>query len=229
VATDYDTDPERFREGRRLVQSFGLDGDVHEPVAARLTAEALAPVLDLGSGDGALAAHLTPASRWTGLDASPVMAAAGPRPVILADGSELPVASGSVGAVAALWMLYHLDDPVAAIAEGHRVLRPGGLFVACTTRRDDSPELLEHLGPQPASPFDGEEAAELIAGVFDPAAVEVDAWDAPLVELPTRESVASYLRARQIDEHLAADIAGRVAVPLLVTKRGVLVWARKAS
>ena len=50
------------------MQAFGLAGDVHEPVAARLTSEALAPVLDVGSGDGALAEHLTAASGWTGLD-----------------------------------------------------------------------------------------------------------------------------------------------------------------
>jgi SAM-dependent methyltransferase len=226
---DYDVDPERFRQGRRLVQAFGLAGDVHEPVAARLIREALAPVLDIGSGDGALAEHLTAASGWTGLDSSPTMAAGGPRPVILADAVELPVASASAGAVAALWMLYHLDDPVAAIAEAHRVLRPGGLFAACTTRRDDSPELLDHLGPQPASPFDAEEAPGLVAGVFGPAAVEVDAWDAPLVELPTREAVVSYLVARQIDEDVAGEVAEQVAVPLLVTKRGAVVWARKAG
>ena len=49
------------------------------------------------------------------------------------------------------------------------------------------------------------------------------------MELPTREAVASYLVARQIDQDVAGEVAGRVAVPLLVTKRGVAVWARKAG
>lgn len=229
LPVDYDTDPARFRDTRRIVQSFGTAGDVHRPVAARLVTEALAPALDVGCGDGALVQALSGAGRWIGLDASPTMVRAAPHPVILADAGELPVATGSMGAVTALWMLYHLDDPQAAIAEAHRVLRPGGLFVASTTRRDDSPELLVHLGPQPSSSFDAEEAPGIVAGVFGRSAVEVDAWDAPAVRLPTRAAVVAYLRGRQIDAAVAERVASRVDVPLAVTKRGALVWARKEA
>jgi len=51
---DYDDHPERVRAAWRAVEGFGLAGDVHEPVAARLAAERLGPVLDLGCGEGRL-------------------------------------------------------------------------------------------------------------------------------------------------------------------------------
>lgn len=228
TATDYDTDPERFRTGRRVVQSYGLAGDVHGSVAARLRAEGLAPVLDLGCGDGALAEHL-PSPPWLGLDASLTMLGGAARhgPVVRGDADRLPAADRSVGAVAALWVLYHLDQPTAAIAEARRVLRPGGLFTACTTARDDSPELVAHLGPPSVTSFDAEEAAYLVASVFGAGAVEVERWDAPLVRLPDRGAVTDYLRGRGIGAEIADDVAGAVAVPLTVTKRGCLVWARR--
>jgi SAM-dependent methyltransferase len=39
-------------------------------------------------------------------------------------------------------MLYHLDDPVGAVAEARRVLRPDGVFFACTTSRNNDPEVI---------------------------------------------------------------------------------------
>lgn len=230
VPVDYDRDPERFRTGRRVVQAYGT-GDVHQPVAARLANEGLVPVLDLGCGDGALAEAMGGAAPgaaaigWVGLDASATMLAGGPRPAIRADATALPVADSSLGAVCALWMLYHLEDPTAVAREAHRALRPGGLFVACTSARDDSPELTDYLGAQPASSFDAEEAEAIVAEVFDD--VEADRWDGPYVHLPDRAAVGEYLVGRCIDPDRAAGVAAAVRAPLDVTKRGVVVWARK--
>jgi hypothetical protein len=42
-----------------------------------------------------------------------------------------------------------------------------------------------------------------------------------------QQPVAEYLRGRGIDAEIAAEIAQAVVVPLDVTKRGVLVWARR--
>jgi SAM-dependent methyltransferase len=138
--------------------------------------------------------------------------------VALGDAGQRPVASGSVWSVAALWMLYHLDEPATAIAEAHRVLRPGGLFVASASRRDDSPELCPPSAP---TTFDAEEAPSIVQRVF--GEVEVEGWDAPLVELHDRDEVRRYLVQQMGDPRRADD----VEVPITVTKRGCLVWARK--
>jgi len=227
IPPDHDVDPERFRAGREVVERYGTAGDVHEIVARRVAGEHLHPVLDVGCGDGALAEHVDPPS-WIGLDASASLLAACPRPSVRADAGALPVADASVGAVAALWMLYHLDDPSIAVREAHRVLRPGGLFATSTSRRDDSPELVDLLGTgiEPSS-FDAEEAPDLVAAVF--GAVEVESWDGPYVHLPDHDAVRAYLRGRSIGGDEAREAADRATVPFDVTKRGVLVWARKAD
>jgi ubiquinone/menaquinone biosynthesis C-methylase UbiE len=49
-----------------------------------------------------------------------------------ADATAQPFGDGAFDAVIAMHMLYHVADPVAAIAEMHRVLKPGG-FLAVTT------------------------------------------------------------------------------------------------
>jgi SAM-dependent methyltransferase len=225
--SDYDSDPDRWRVNRATVERYSCAGDTHEPVAERFLAEGLRPILDVGCGDGRLAGQLPAHAGWIGVDASHAQVAAAPGPAVLADASALPIRTGSCGAVAQLWMLYHLEDPVDAIAEAHRVLRPGGLYAASTSRRDDSPEVLAHLPPQPASTFDAEEAPDLVGEVF--GAVEVDAWDGPYVRLPDRQAVASYLRGRGIDAETAADVVAAVDVPLAVTKRGCVVFARKLA
>ena len=139
-------------------------------------------------------------------------------PVVLGNATHLPIRSESAGAVAALWMLYHLDDPSVAISEGHRVLKPGGLFFACTTRRDDSPEIPPQRQP---TTFDAEEAADIVGAVFDD--VGVHTWDAPMFTLENREAVRRYLTGRMIDP----DHADAIETPVTVTKRGSLLWGTK--
>ena len=131
---------------------------------------------------------------------------------------RLPIRSDSIGAVAALWMLYHFDEPTRVIVEAHRILRPGGVFVACTSARDDAPELLP---PARATSFDAEEAPAIVASVF--GTVEVEPWDDQLVELRDGAELHRYLIQHLSDPNLADE----VEVPLLLTKRGCLVWARK--
>ena len=134
---------------------------------------------------------------------------------------------GVAGAVAALWMLYHLDEPRDAIAEARRVLRIGRPL-----RGDDdgarrlagAASLLR--APEP-TPFDAEEAPDIVAEVFGAERVEVDRWDGPFVVLPDAEAVATYLRGRGISADGAAEVAASVATPFTVTKRGVAVWGRK--
>jgi SAM-dependent methyltransferase len=211
VPNDYDFDPGRFRAADR---SWQLHGDTHEMVAERLVRDLHAPVIDVGGGRGRLA-ELLPGTIV--VDPSPAQLGDAPRPKVRADALALPFASGAAGAVAMLWMLYHLEDPVAAIAEGKRVLRPGGLFATCTASRRNDPELTDGYPP---SPFDAEEAPAIVASVF--GEVEVDAWDGPLTRLPDREAVERYCRSH----FLPPEAADRVEPPVTLTKRGCLVWAR---
>jgi SAM-dependent methyltransferase len=215
MPSDYDDDPQRWRSCDRGVQKFG---DVHEPVAERVLRERLFPVIDVGGGDGELGRFLTTSVEAVVVDTSPAQLARAPAPKVRAEASKLPIREGCAGAVAMLWMLYHLEDPAAAIAEGHRVLRRNGLFVASTTSRHSDPELIDSY---PATPFDAEEAAEIVKKVFSD--VEVIRWDAPMTFLPDHESVVRYCRSHLLDSAIAA----RVSVPLWLTKRGCLVFAYK--
>lgn len=197
-----------------------MQGDTHEPVAERLVDDQLAPVLDLGSGQGRLGGLLPDSTGWFGLDSSPTqLADSVRRPVVLGEASALPFPDHTFGAVAALWVLYHLVDVPLALAEARRVLRPGGLFVACTSARDNDPEL---IAGYPPTTFDAEEAAELVASTF--GEVEVQRWDDRLVLLPDTDAVVRYARSHL----LPAEVAEAVTAPLWLTKRGCLVWARRA-
>jgi SAM-dependent methyltransferase len=222
-----DVDPARFAAAREAASRWAEGGDVHRPVAARLAAEGAARVLDLGSGDGELGRALARTGVgpwWCGLDRSAGLLTAGPRPAVRADLGALPVAAGSVDAAVALWVLYHLARPADALQEVRRVLRPGGWFAACTTARDDSPELEEWFAPPPPTPFDAEEAEAVVGGVLD--VVEVERWDRRLVRLPDAGAVETYLQGRGADPADARAVAATVEVPFAVTRRGVLVWAR---
>jgi SAM-dependent methyltransferase len=224
---DYDIDPARFAAARESTSRWSIVGDVHPRVAARFEAEHREPVLDIGCGDGALRMILPAGWPWIGIDEDDALLRAAGRPGMLGDAARCPVRDGSVDAAAALWMLYHLDDPLLAIEEARRVLRPGGLFATCTTSRDDSPELVEFFGPPDPTPFDAEEAPALVAQVFGSDAVDVESWDGPFTVLPDRDAVATYLRGRGISLESAAKVADGVVTPFTVTKRGVLIWARK--
>jgi SAM-dependent methyltransferase len=223
ITPDYDRDPDRFRLARSVLRQHALAPDMHGRVARRFVDEQLTPVLDVGCGEGELARHL-PAGAWVGVDTSAEMLARAPEPHLLADATALPFRDTRFGSVALLYVLYHLPDPAAALAEARRVLRAGGLVAVAAPSRDDSPELADAL-PSARLTFDAELAPELLAELF--AEVEVERWDAPLVELPTRAAVRDYLIGKGAQPRVAESKAGSVTVPLSVTKRGALAFARK--
>jgi SAM-dependent methyltransferase len=224
---DYDREPDRFRlasrvTGRHLTTSRSLYAHLAE-VLVELDARR---ILDVGCGEGALRAALPAArrGRLVGLDASATMLAGHPPPVVQADAAALPVRTVAVDAAVAVNVLDHLADPSAAVAEAHRALAPGGILLAATVSRHDSPELAVVWRPPPSS-FDAEDGPGLVAAAF--GRVEVERWDAPLIRLPDRDAVRDYLIARFMAPRDAVAAADRVPTPIAVTKRGALISARR--
>jgi ubiquinone/menaquinone biosynthesis C-methylase UbiE len=108
-------------------------------------------VLDVGCARGDLLRGLASThSGWgalVGFDLSPGMISqavelAGNLPVhfFVGDAQSLPCPSGSFDVVMARHMLYHVPDIDLAIAEGARLLRPGGRFLVITNSAHTMPE-----------------------------------------------------------------------------------------
>jgi SAM-dependent methyltransferase len=148
--------------GQRAMRRAFL-GDVEFPPGAR--------VLDVGCGTGVLTRML---ARWPGVasvlgvDIAPALldrarALAGDLPNVSfapADAYDLPFGGAEFDVVAYDSTLSHLTDPGAALAEAHRVLRPGGALAV----------------------FDGDYATTTVAlGPHDPLQVCVDAMMAETV------------------------------------------------
>ncbi|MFD9303783.1 class I SAM-dependent methyltransferase [Streptomyces sp. NPDC060048] len=123
-------------------------------------------LLDLGCGTGIVTTRIAaarPALRVLGADASHGMAAMARSrgvPVVHASGTRLPIRTGALDAVSAVWLLHLLRAPgvaAAVVAEAGRVLRPGGVFVT-TVDKDSAHDvgsdidevLAPHLTPTPA-------------------------------------------------------------------------------
>lgn len=84
-------------------------------------------VLDIGSADRWLQSHVPCAELYIALDyPGTVNALYRTRPDVFADAAHLPIASGSVDAVACLEVVEHVRNPVGLVSEVARVLRPGG-------------------------------------------------------------------------------------------------------
>lgn len=224
---DYDSDPERFAANQEATHRFAAQGDVHALIAQRLAAEGCRSIIDIGGGNGTLATHLAGEGVTTVVVDRAGHIARAPRPAVRADALRLPFRDETFDGAAALWMLYHLADPVAALREARRVLAPDGLLAVSTVSRLNDPELASVLPDwgQPLS-FDAENAPEQLSRVFDDV-VDIQRWDRPLVHLADGAELTLFLRGRGLSEQDASMAANRLRTPLTITKRGMIGWVRK--
>ena len=111
---------------------------VYGPLARHLVARAPFPVagalaLDAGAGPGVAGDALRAlGARVVAADRELDMAAYGARPAVAADVTALPFADGVFDLVVAAFVVNHLADPVAGLAELSRVTRAGGAVLVST-------------------------------------------------------------------------------------------------
>ena len=132
-------------------------------------------IVDLGTGPGMFLnaiKQLYPQARATGIEIAEYMLDAS---VELSEGCEiieadlhnphLPFADGSVDAVFASVVIHEMDQPVKALQEVHRILKPGGrLFIIDWVRAPLETYL--HAQTDPTTVFNGEKDSEALADLF---------------------------------------------------------------
>jgi ubiquinone/menaquinone biosynthesis C-methylase UbiE len=184
----------RWAEGASLVYrpiAYELVRTSPHPLAGRV-------VLDVGAGTGVASTTLVEVGAVpVAADLSHGMLAwqAGDRPpAVVADIRALPFADRAVDDTVAAFVLNHLDDPAAGIAELVRVTRPGGALLACVYSnasrsevRDAIDEAAQREGWQvPRWYRDIKQKAAPVLGTA--AAMERAAQQAGLVDVIVEES-----------------------------------------
>ncbi len=152
----YDLDAmDRDAEHRRLAVQVKAAAELERPHLARLHLSPLDTVLDLGCGPGFLSVPLgRRCGRLVGVDIDPEMVrqasarfrdAGLDAEVVEGSGDDLPFVDGSFDVVVLRFVLQHVPDPAAVVAEAFRVLRPGGRLLVCDT--DDGGFMLHPAPP----------------------------------------------------------------------------------
>jgi SAM-dependent methyltransferase len=190
-------------------------------------------VVDVGCGNGAYLAGLARREHrgpMIGVDLSPGMLAAARRGASAAgltvgDAAALPVADHRADVTLAPHMLYHVPDPLAAVAEFRRITRPGGQLLVVLNGNDHLTELRELMTSTAAAcgfavqaVYDSfrvmtlDDGAELLSRVF--TSVRRHDFTGEL-RVPGAEPVMSYVASMR-NTHAAGDPAAFVAA---VTQR----------
>jgi ubiquinone/menaquinone biosynthesis C-methylase UbiE len=173
----------------RLAQQAAIVASTEEEILRALGLPERGRALDVGCGPGFVAARMSrarPGLRIVGVDRDLGVLRKARTAVEVAGGTadRLPFPDASFDAAIARLLLRHLPDPAAALAEIHRVLRPGGRAIVIDT--DDgalvmhppSPAFVRALAAREATfrragadPFIGRRVPELFAaaGFVEPA------------------------------------------------------------
>ncbi len=128
-----------------------MSGEVFQAERRRVLVHARGEVLELGFGTGLNLPHYPPAvTRLTTVDPADILPArvrarchAAPFPVeIVRQTAEvLPFGAATFDCVVSTWTLCTIPDPVAALREVRRVLKPDGLLVFTEHGRSDDPTI----------------------------------------------------------------------------------------
>jgi ubiquinone/menaquinone biosynthesis C-methylase UbiE len=118
--------------------NLAMRQEILAPYRRRALAEAAGPVLEIGAGSGLNLPLYGAAADWIcAVEPSPELlrmarrrAAAARLPALLvrASAEELPCRDGAFATVVSTWTLCSIPDPLRALCEMRRVLRPGGRF-----------------------------------------------------------------------------------------------------
>ncbi len=143
---------------------------------------------------------------------------------MVGDVQELPFEDGSFDAAVAAWMLYHVPDVDRAIAELHRVLRPGGRLVAVTNSAWNLAELWSLVGETPKADyaFGRENGKEVLRRQF----ARVQAHDIDGEVTFDDEAARAYVTASPVRGH-KAGILPRFDGPLVARRRVTVFVADK--
>ena len=138
ISSDYD--------GLNRVISFGIDVKWRKKVVALVNGQKPDLVLDIATGTGDLAINLakTGATKIIGLDISEGMLAVGRKKIakeqlsgkiemVQGDSEALPFENNSFDAITVAFGVRNFENLEKGLAEIHRVLKPGGIFVVLET------------------------------------------------------------------------------------------------
>ena len=186
----------------------------------RVRLAAAEAVLEVGCGDGSITRELAEICRGKvmGVDLDKEMISAAQKnpgrvEFQVADAHALPFAKESFDLVAGHWVMLWLDDPLRALKEFRRVLKPEGtLLLACEPdyggrivypkEAELKEELMEALVAEGADPMIGRKLGSLLpeAGFSATVGVYPGVWDAS-AEQATLQDEIEWLRI-MLQDHL---------------------------
>jgi ubiquinone/menaquinone biosynthesis C-methylase UbiE len=220
----------------------------YEDACDRIALCALLPptggkLIEVGAGFGRLANEYAGYDEVVLLDSSDVHVAAARETlagdkrfsVISGDAYALPYPDGHFDAAVCVRVLHHFEDPMPALAEIGRVVRPGGVLVLEFANKRNLKSIVRYaLGRQAWSPFEPGPVAYR-ALHFDHAPASVRRWLGRAGFSIVRVRSASLLRLPGLSRRLPVRVTGwleaRLQAPLGAVTAGpsIFVLARRTS